>query len=80
MHLYKDFLSDLTVMDLLGNANNYRACADAITLINMDQTYMLCYIFSYSASSEFSVSLTMLQLLLVAMIARFDNLLFIWFH
>ena len=54
MHLYKDFLSDLTVMDLLGNANIYRACADPITLINMDQTYMLCYIFNYSASSEFS--------------------------
>ena len=64
-------------MDLLGNANNYRACADVITLINVDQTYMLCYvIFSVIVQVQnFLVLLTMLQLLLVAMIARFDNLL-----
>ena len=41
-------------MDLLGNANNYIASADVVTLIKMDQAYKLCYIFSYSASSEFS--------------------------
>ena len=41
-------------MDLLGNANIYTASADVITLIKMDQAYKLCYIFSYSASSEFS--------------------------
>ena len=41
-------------MDLLGNANNYTALADIITLIKMNHAYKLCYIFSYSASSEFS--------------------------
>ena len=41
-------------MDLLGNVNNYTASADAINLIKIDQAYKLCYIFSYSSSSEFS--------------------------
>ena len=54
MHFYQDFLSNLIAMDLLGNANNYTASTDFITLIKMDQGYKLCYIFSYSASSEFS--------------------------
>ena len=53
-HLYQDFLSNLIAMDLLGNANNYTASANVITLIKMDQAYKLCYIFSYSSSSEFS--------------------------
>ena len=54
MHLYQDFLTDLIAMDLLGSANNCMASADVVTLIKMDQAYKLCYIFSYSASSEFS--------------------------
>ena len=41
-------------MDLLGNSNNYRVFADVIILIKMDQAYKFCYVFSYSASSEFS--------------------------
>ena len=63
-------------MDLLGNANNYTASADVITLMKMDQAYMSYDIFSVIVQVQnFLVLLTMLQLLLVAMLARFDHLL-----
>ena len=68
--LYQDFLSNLIAMDLLGNANNYTASADVITLIKMDQAYKLCYVFSYSASSEYS---GITHLLVAMMMARFDH-------
>ena len=57
-------------MDLLGNANNYTASADVITLIKMDQAYKLCYVFSYSARSEYS---GITHLLVAMMMARFDH-------
>ena len=41
-------------MDRLGNANSYTASVNVITLIKIVQAYKLCYILSYSASSEFS--------------------------
>ena len=41
-------------MDLLGNANNYTASGNVITLTKIDQACKLCYIFSYSSNSGFS--------------------------
>ena len=75
MHLYQDFLSNLIAMDLLGNANNHTASADVITLKKW--TRLISYvIFSVIVQVQnFLVLLTMLQLLLVAMLGRFDHLL-----
>ena len=53
MHFYQDFLSNLIAMVLLGNANNYTAFADVITLIKIGTLKPTC-VYSSLDLSKFS--------------------------
>ena len=54
MHILKEFLSNLTNMDLLGKQNSVKDYVFSVLIEGPCKVTKKHYVFSYSASSEYS--------------------------